>query len=236
MSFENIFIIGEGRVAKACCKIAKEFFNQEVQRVENKDFKELDIFFASLKNSLIISANNFYIFKKPCVTNNTIINYHNALLPKHRGLNAHIWAIFEGDEKTGITWHKVEEELDTGAIILQKEFSLDESFTALKLLRYQHDLAIASFKECLEKLVLNQFNIQVNGGKYHSKALPNGGFLELCWEKEKISRFLRAMQSDKKKPLLRLLNQELEVLFYEMNEAKLSLKLSQNINLEITKE
>lgn len=60
--------------------------------------------------------------------------------------------------------------------------------------------------------------------------------MELSWKQEQIERFLRAMQSDGKKPRLKLLNQELEVLFYEMDAVKLSLKLSQNINLEITKE
>lgn len=236
MKFKKVFLIGEGKVAKVCQKIGEDFLGQEVQKIENKNRTELDTFFNNIKNSLIISANNSYLFKKPCVANNTIINYHNSLLPKHKGLNAHIWAIWENDEKTGITWHKVDENIDTGAIILQKEIMLDESFTALKLLRYQHDLAINSFKECLEKLILSQFTFQENGGGYHSKSLPNEGFLELFWEKEKICRFLRAMQSDNKKPRLKLLNQELEVLFYEMNSTKLSFKLSENINLEITKE
>lgn len=190
MNFERIFLIGKGKVAKACQKIAHDFFNQEIEKIEYQNSVELDAFFNKIKNSLIISANNFYIFKKACVANNIIINYHNSLLPKHRGLNAHVWAIWENDEKSGITWHKVDENIDTGAIILQKELLLNESFTALKLLRYQHELAISSFKECLEKLALSQFSFQVSRG---GDITQNCYRMEVSWSflgnKNKLSVF-----------------------------------------------
>lgn len=48
------------------------------------------------KPTLVISAHNYYLFpaeilQKP---NLKIINYHNSLLPLHRGLNAQMWSIF----------------------------------------------------------------------------------------------------------------------------------------------
>lgn len=157
MLFEKIYLLGEGRVARQCFKIARDFFNQEVLFVDDK---KLDNFFKNIKNSLIISANNFYIFKKECVENNTIINYHNSLLPKHKGVNAHIWSIWEKDSKSGISWHKVNCSIDTGAILVQKEINLDEKITALKLLIKQNNLAINSFKEALQNLICNNFTPQ----------------------------------------------------------------------------
>lgn len=196
MLFEKILILGKGRVSVKCSQIAKNFFNQEINFVDLEENK-LDNFFENIKNSLIISANNFYIFKEKCIKNNTIINYHNSLLPKHKGVNAHIWAIWEKDSKSGITWHKIDENIDTGDILVQKEIILDDDTTALKLLSKQHNLAINSFQECLENLQANKFYKQDLGGGYHyKKDLPNDGILEFCWEKEKISRFLRAMENN----------------------------------------
>ncbi|EAJ6684817.1 formyl transferase, partial [Campylobacter coli] len=137
--FENIYIIGTGKVAQKCQKIACNFFKQEV--IFLKKLENLDIFFNNLKDCLIISANNFYIFKKQCIQNNIIINYHNALLPFHKGCNAQIWSIWENDEQTGITWHMVEENIDSGSILIQNEITLDNHFTALSLLNTQHNLA-----------------------------------------------------------------------------------------------
>lgn len=238
--FENIYIIGTGKVVKECQKIASDFFKQEVNFVKN--IENLDNFFKNLKNCFIISANNSYIFKKECVQNNTIINYHNALLPFHRGCNARIWSIWENDKKTGITWHMVEESIDTGEILIQKEIKLNDNFTALNLLDAQHKLAIASFKEAIENLKNKISKTQISaGGGYHKKlALPNEGYLDLTWDKEKISRFLRAMDcgalSEIPKARLKILGEEKEILLYEINELDLILNLSDNTILKITKE
>ncbi|EAH8237590.1 formyl transferase [Campylobacter coli] len=238
MTYSHIYIIGTGKVTKECQKIASDFFKQEVIFVKNI---ENDDFCKNLKNCLIISANNSYIFKKECVQNNTIINYHNALLPFHKGCDARIWNIWENDKKTGITWHMVEESIDTGAILTQKEIKLDDNFTALSLLDTQHKLAIASFKEALKNLENKIFKIQTLGGGYHKKlALPNEGYLDLTWDKEKISRFLRAMDCGAligvPKASLKILGEEKEILFYEINELDLILNLSDNTILKITKE
>ena len=47
------------------------------------------------------------------------INYHNALLPKYRGLHATAWSVCHGEEETGYTFHRMTERLDRGAILLQ---------------------------------------------------------------------------------------------------------------------
>lgn len=243
MKYENIFIIGEGKVAKECQKIAELFFNQEVRLVIFKETSFLDSFFNSLKKSLIISANNFYIFKPLCVENNTIINYHNSLLPYYRGVNAHVWAIYKEELKTGITWHKVDKNIDTGDILIQEEIELDKKITALNLLRVQHNLAINVFKKALENLKNKNYKKQdeclTGGGIYLKKDLPNGGFLELSWEKSKIDCFLRAMDcgilSNIPKAKIKLFNQNLNILFYEYNKDSLKLHLENDIILKINK-
>jgi methionyl-tRNA formyltransferase len=47
------------------------------------------------------------------------INCHPALLPRHRGPVPVAWAIREGDGQYGVTWHRMDAELDTGPILAQ---------------------------------------------------------------------------------------------------------------------
>lgn len=244
MKFQKLILIGKGSVARNCFELAKECLKPSFAELLNyEDFskRELDDKFNSLKNAFIISANNFYLFKAPCVENNTIINYHNALLPKHRGLNAHIWAIWRGDKKAGITWHFVDKGIDTGRIITQKELVLDDKITACELLIKQHRLAINSLKETLEKIKTGQNlpKIALGRGDYHSKELPNRGFLNLAWSEAKISSFLRSLNlgafRDISLPKIKLLGKEFEVLFYELKQDEIKLNLSENLNLSINK-
>jgi len=50
-----------------------------------------------------------------------VINIHGALLPKYRGKLPSFWVLANGEEKTGVTVHYMNEKLDDGPIIVQKE-------------------------------------------------------------------------------------------------------------------
>ncbi len=55
------------------------------------------------------------------------INIHASLLPKYRGANPICASIMNGEEKTGITIMYMEETLDTGDMLYQKEVPILES-------------------------------------------------------------------------------------------------------------
>jgi methionyl-tRNA formyltransferase len=54
------------------------------------------------------------------------LNGHPSLLPRHRGPLPVAWAIREGDEEVGITFHRMDAELDTGPILAQRPYPLGE--------------------------------------------------------------------------------------------------------------
>jgi len=58
------------------------------------------------------------------------INLHASLLPKYRGAAPIQWAIARGETATGVTTMKLDTGLDTGDILLQKEFPIAASDTA----------------------------------------------------------------------------------------------------------
>jgi len=58
------------------------------------------------------------------------INLHASLLPNYRGAAPINWAIINGETKTGITTFLIDEKIDTGKIILQKEIEIQNTETA----------------------------------------------------------------------------------------------------------
>ncbi|RKO64046.1 formyl transferase [Campylobacter sp. P255] len=241
MIFQKIYLIGEGRVAKECLKIACSFFKQEIIFIELKEKNKLDAFFKRESNSLILSVNNFYIFQKECVESNFIINYHNSLLPKYKGRNAHIWAIWNKENTTGITWHKIDCTIDTGDIILQKEIKINNSITAIKLLQMQQNLAINSLEECLKNIKNSspQPNfIPIDKNIYKINQLPNNGLLNISWDIPVIERFLRSMDNGSLTPKAKIKISDImyDILFYEINRLEIILFLSNNSKITIPKE
>jgi methionyl-tRNA formyltransferase len=54
------------------------------------------------------------------------LNGHPSLLPLHRGPTPVSWAIRAGEDEIGITFHKMDAELDTGPIFAQRRVPLGE--------------------------------------------------------------------------------------------------------------
>lgn len=62
------------------------------------------------------------------------LNVHFSLLPLFRGAAPVNWAIINGEAKTGVTTMFIEEELDSGPILLQRETQIGERETAPELM------------------------------------------------------------------------------------------------------
>lgn len=61
------------------------------------------------------------------------INVHPSLLPKYRGPNPYLQAIKHMEQESGATFHLMDENLDTGAILLQKKIKIDSTDTGIEL-------------------------------------------------------------------------------------------------------
>ncbi|OGS22081.1 MAG: methionyl-tRNA formyltransferase [Elusimicrobia bacterium RIFOXYA2_FULL_39_19] len=81
---------------------------------------------------------------------NGTINIHFSLLPKYRGASPMQWAIINGENTTGVTSFFIDEGLDTGNIILQKEVNIEEidDFPALE--KKMNNAGIAIMNESIE--------------------------------------------------------------------------------------
>ena len=61
------------------------------------------------------------------------INLHASLLPKYRGAAPIQWTIANGETVTGVTTMRINEGLDTGDILLQRELPISDDDTAVTL-------------------------------------------------------------------------------------------------------
>ena len=60
------------------------------------------------------------------------VNQHPALLPRHRGPIPMSWALREGDGEFGVTWHRMDAELDTGPILAQTTIPIEDDETTIE--------------------------------------------------------------------------------------------------------
>lgn len=58
------------------------------------------------------------------------VNLHGSLLPQYRGAAPINWAVINGEKETGVTTFKLQQDIDTGNILLQESFPIGEEDTA----------------------------------------------------------------------------------------------------------
>ena len=91
----------------------------------------------SYKADIFVSMSFDQIFREEIIEmpKYKIINCHAGKLPFYRGRNILNWALINDEKEFGITVHYVDKEVDTGDIILQETFKIDDSDTYATLLK-----------------------------------------------------------------------------------------------------
>ena len=121
-------------------------------------------------------------------------NLHGSLLPRWRGAAPIQRAIIEGDNKTGITFMKMDEGLDTGDIVLSKEINIGKNDNHKSLEDQLANLGAESFEEFLELIEKKRDFIQQNNdlATYAKKIEKSETRLDWNESAEKIIRRINA--------------------------------------------
>ena len=104
--------------------------------------------------SLICLAGYMKIISKSFINayRKKIINVHQSLLPKYKGLNTHEKIIQNKEKKTGCTVHFVNEKLDSGKLIVQKSFFIKKDDKVDILKKKTQKLEHKAFSEAIIKI------------------------------------------------------------------------------------
>lgn len=112
------------------------------------------------------------------------VNLHASLLPKYRGAAPINWATMNGETKTGITIIKMNEMMDEGDIILQREVDINPDDTSFTLGEKLSQVGADSLLRTLEDIENNRVNFIKQNSKiatYARKLKKEDGLID--WKK-----------------------------------------------------
>lgn len=81
------------------------------------------------------------------------VNYHNGTLPGIRGLRATAWSIYGELPTTGFSFHLMDEQIDTGPVIVAGELPVPPAATTFELEAVKTSAAIAALPRVLDAVV-----------------------------------------------------------------------------------
>ncbi len=116
--------------------LSKELVEWLIKQGEEIIYTEKKIDFDYIlqsKPEMIISYNYKYIISKEIIefVKRRAINLHISYLPWNKGAHPNVWSFLE-DTPKGVTIHIIDEGIDTGPILVQKEVYMDENTETLR--------------------------------------------------------------------------------------------------------
>ena len=135
--------------------------NLNIQIINAKEYNNKNEFQHALKETLINLNPDFIVlsgFMRILAADiiqafpKRILNIHPALLPKYPGLHTHERALAAGEKKHGTTVHFVDEGLDSGPIIAQRESTILPEDTVESLQQRVKELEKVLYPEVLQRL------------------------------------------------------------------------------------
>lgn len=120
----------------------------------------------SRRPDLVVLAGYMQLLSEPFVARfrNRVINVHPALLPSFPGLDAIGQALDAGVESTGVTVHLVDEGVDTGPPVLQREVRIPASRDRGELEAAIHAVEHELFPQAIRMFVQRRVRIDASNG------------------------------------------------------------------------
>lgn len=123
------------------------------------------------------------------------INVHASLLPRYRGAAPISWAIINGEEKTGVTTMLMDEGMDTGPVLLQKEIEIKRDDTAGSLSERLADDGADLLLETMNRLESRQLTPREQHGEasYAPLIKKTDGLIRWSMSAVDVCNFTRGM-------------------------------------------
>ena len=184
-------------------KYARKYDIERIHHPLRKDTEKYQGFLdhlRSLKPDLAICFSYDRIFDQPflSVFGGEVYNLHGALLPKYRGQNVLNWVLVNGESKTGMTLHQMDEGIDTGPIVYQKEIPIDFEDTAVSLKEKMNEAVTELLGRFLPDIVkgdIRVFEQNEAEATYFRKRTPEDGEFSWSWPAMDIYNLIRALVS-----------------------------------------
>ena len=141
-------------------------------KVRTKEIEKFDLIIC-FGYKKIIKSDILRKIKRP------ILNLHMSYLPFNKGAHPNFWG-FHDDTKKGVTIHEIDENIDTGPIIFQKEIKFNIQKNKKLTFKRSYNILFLELEKLFIKnyksIILNNYRKKKNNkfkGKVHkSKDLP----------------------------------------------------------------
>jgi methionyl-tRNA formyltransferase len=120
------------------------------------------------------------------------INGHPSLLPHHRGPVPVAWAIRDGDEELGLTFHRMDAEFDTGGILAQRALPLGELCEPDEFYGRMGPLVIEVLGDALANLAAGVEPRMQEGGDYQTFFGDDDALLDFSRSAAEVHRLVWA--------------------------------------------
>ena len=151
------------------------------------------------KVDILLNVHSLFIIQGAVVAAPRLgsFNLHPGPLPRYAGLNAVSWAIYRGEKTHGVTVHKMVPEIDSGPIVYQAFFPIEETDTALSLsskcVKEGLVLMLRLLKQAAENPEGIPFQAQdLAQREYFGREVPEGGRLSWARPAREVVNFVRA--------------------------------------------
>ncbi|MBT1517557.1 hypothetical protein KIP88_45625, partial [Bradyrhizobium sp. SRL28] len=169
-SISSTVVVGSGTLAIRCAQLAIEMghvigaalcadgvfrdwaVRSNIPSVASVE--ELSSFLKAAPVDLIFSVANPFILPADVLgrVRRGAFNYHDGPLPRYAGTRATSWALLAQETEYAITWHRIDDGVDTGDVVVQRQVLIAPTDTALTLNLKCYEVAIEGFRELLTGL------------------------------------------------------------------------------------
>lgn len=179
-----VYITTEREIGERCKDIARSLLPFGWGITENPD--ECDVYFSCFSKRIL---------DKEFLDNHRCYNFHLGILPEYRGSGTYAWAIINGEKEIGVTFHEMDEGIDTGDIIDIERFSIGDTDTSDDLLANGASAVATLFFRWFNKILDDDYQAvpQVDRYPLYTSDMLN--------EKRDLTRLVRALTiAGKEKP------------------------------------
>ncbi|MEK9628592.1 MAG: formyltransferase family protein [Nitrospinota bacterium] len=165
--------------------------------VMNEGMKDPGLFerVKALSPDLFIVVGWYHLIPKSWLDLAPAYGLHASLLPDYTGGAPLVWAMINGEKKTGITFFQLGDGTDSGPIVAQESVNINQEDTIATLYKRIEDKGRNLFKEHLPRIINGSMDLKPQDEskrRVYPNRSPEDGKIEWTLPADKIYDFVRA--------------------------------------------
>jgi methionyl-tRNA formyltransferase len=125
-----------------------------------------------------------------------ILNMHGGAIPDYRGASVMHWAIINGEDELGITWHEMAEDVDAGPIWAESRIPIPQKSTAADVRAAMIAEGLRLFPRAWALFGGSDRNPRypdLTYGRVWRQRRPSDGLIEARWPERRVRDIVRAL-------------------------------------------